>query len=167
MSYIRNGSNPEGLYVWGGNLIELSWTDSRGNIQDASCSYKTWNGLFKKMWNNDLFVSEGSIYYGKNICVREVCYRWKYHKPISDKLAEKLIKKYFKACNSFSQQKINKKYYKQIKKDTDWSYLIELRIKESYIYMWMVTWLCLKHNVFSSLGFYDKKKSNKKSYCKY
>lgn len=158
MSYMRSGSNPESIYIWGSDKIFLRWIDTKGESQEAECSFREWNGLFRKVWGLWHGVIDEPICYGKNMSVCEVAYSLKEHKKIDGKTHGRYLGKSMKAAVDFCDKKISKKIMKIILADYDTAHFIELRIGDKYLYMWSTTWWALELSVWRHIGLDPEKR---------
>lgn len=132
MSYIRSGSNPEGLYILGSaEAIEFYWNDSRGSHQEAFCSHSDWNGFWKLFLEDEYLdpernEDEPSISFG-DLSVREVPYDFDQHIVLPEYPMPT-------AANPDAWKKRNI------------GFQVELKVGDKSIFMWRTTWQYLYEN---------------------
>jgi hypothetical protein len=120
MSYIRSGSNPESLYVFGGSLgIEFYWRNSKGEYEDALCSEDDWNG-FWEIFRADEYAepdTDKPITFG-SLSVQEVVYDFDNHQVLPE---------YPHIDQTFGKVR-------------NLAFLIQLKIGDKAVNMWKTTW---------------------------
>ena len=124
MSYIRCGSNPEGLYVFESvyDGLEFWWIDEKNKQRKISCKPSVFKQFMKKLSKQHGYVYHKPLAY-KNISIREVIVN------VTNKKKYKILKK---------EMSVKQMLDGKIK----WHIWVCLKIGETEILMWTVTWEC-------------------------
>lgn len=127
MSYIRCGSNPEGLYVFeSGSGLEFWWTDEKDQQRKVICKPSTFKQFMKKLFKQDGYLYEKPVVH-KNISAQEV-------------FVDTTKKKKYKIFKEevYIEQMLGGKI--------KWHIWVCLKIDKIKILMWPVTWRYFYNN---------------------
>ena len=138
MSFIRCTSNPENLYIWGGDEVHFSWSDpGEENNQQASCSYDDFYGLAR------LVIKDGE---------------WPYIGD-EDIVCGDLTLTHVDYCKVRKievKEDIFESWEKKEKGEADVHNYICLRIGDKNLYMYLVTWDYLLRSIIDHLKWQER-----------